>query len=101
MFPSRERTDLDFAWNEVTGAIGDSVTVLPIVVAVAVLTDLLLAVMLVWFDVFQVVWGLYYGVPISIEPMKALAALVIAGSITTGELLLGGLLVSAVLLVIG
>ncbi|ELZ19680.1 sulfate transporter family permease [Halosimplex carlsbadense 2-9-1] len=101
MFPSRDRTDLDFAWNEVTGAIGDSVTVLPIVVAVAVLTDLSLAVMLIWFGVFQVVWGLYYGVPISIEPMKALAALVIAGSITTGELLLGGLLVSAVLLVIG
>jgi hypothetical protein len=101
VFASREGADLDFTWNEVTGAIGDSVTVLPIVVAVAVLTDLSLAIMLIWFGVFQVVWGQYYGVPISIEPMKALAALVIAGSITTGELLLGGLLVSGTLLVIG
>jgi len=101
VFAAREEADLDFAWHEVTGAIGDSVTVLPIVVTVAVLTDLSLTVMLIWFGVFQVVWGLYYGVPISIEPMKALAALVIAGSITTSELLLGGLLVSGVLLVIG
>lgn len=89
------------SWSEVTGAIGDSVTVLPIVVSVAVLTDLSLALMLVWFGVFQIVWGFYYGVPISVEPMKAVAALVIAGSITTGELLVAGLLIGVVLLTIG
>lgn len=100
-YGSHETPAVDFAWNEVTGAIGDSVTVLPIVVAVAVLTDLSLAVMLIWFGIFQIVWGLYYGVPISIEPMKALAALVIAGAITTGELLVAGFLVSGVLLAIG
>lgn len=48
---------LDFSWHAVTGAIGDSVTVLPILVAVAILTDLSLAVMLVWFVLFQIVWG--------------------------------------------
>ncbi|MEF8781095.1 MAG: putative sulfate/molybdate transporter [Haloferacaceae archaeon] len=94
-------TALDFSWNEVTGAIGDSVTVLPIVVAVAVLSDLSLAVMLLWFGAFQIVWGLHYGVPVSVEPMKALAALIIAGTITTGEFLLAGLLLGVVLLAIG
>jgi hypothetical protein len=100
-FDRRDELGIEFAWNELTGAIGDSVTVVPIVVTVAVLTDLSLAVMLVWFGVFQIVWGLYYGVPISIEPMKALAALVIAGSIATGELLLAGLLLGGGLLVLG
>jgi hypothetical protein len=57
--------------------------------------------MLVWFGVFQIVWGLYYGAPVSVEPMKALAALVIAGSITTEELLLAGALLGGVLLGIG
>lgn len=90
-----------FAWNEVTGAIGDSVTVLPLVVAVAVLTDLSLAMMLIWFGAFQLVWGLYYGVPISVEPMKALAALILAGTITTGEFLLAGILLGVVLLGMG
>lgn len=92
---------LDFSWNEVTGAIGDSVTVLPIVVAVAILSDLSLAVMLLWFGAFQIVWGIHYGVPISVEPMKALAALLLAGTITTGEFLLAGLLLGGVLLAIG
>lgn len=100
-FSDRENVAVDFTWNEVTGAVGDSVTVLPIVVAVAVLTDLSLAAMLVWFGIFQVVWGLYYGVPVSVEPMKALSALVIAGAVTTEELLLAGVLLGVVLLGIG
>ena len=97
----RGKTRLAFSWSELTGAVGDSVTVLPVVVAVAVLTDLSLAVMLVWFGVFQVVWGLYYGVPVSVEPMKALAALAIAGTLTAGEFLVAGLLAGAVLLAVG
>ncbi|MFW6435699.1 MAG: putative sulfate/molybdate transporter [Halovenus sp.] len=89
------------SWNEVTGAIGDSVTVLPLVVAIGVLTELSLTVMFVWFGVFQIVWGLYYRAPISVEPMKALAALLLAGTVTTGEFLLAGLLLGVVLLVVG
>lgn len=99
--PYRGETAIDFAWTEATGAIGDSVTVLPFVVAVAALTDLSLSLMLLWFGVFQIVWGLVYGVPISVEPMKALAALILAGTITTGEFLLAGLLLGVVLLAIG
>ncbi|MFB6223735.1 MAG: putative sulfate/molybdate transporter [Haloarcula sp.] len=100
-FPLRDETTISLSWNELTGAIGDSATVLPVVVAVAVLTELSLPVMLVWFGVFQVVWGLYYGVPVSIEPMKAFAALVIAGTISTGELVVAGLLLAAVLVALG
>ena len=68
---------------------------------VVVLTELSLPAMLVWFGVFQVVWGLYYGVPISVEPMKALAALVIADSISTAAYLLSGLVLGVVLLGVG
>ncbi len=97
----RDGDAMTLSWNELTGAIGDSVTVLPIMVAVALLSDLSLAVMLIWFGVFQIIWGLYYGIPISIEPMKALAALIIAGSITTGELVVAGLLLGLILLATG
>lgn len=96
-----EDLNVTVAWNEVTGAIGDSVTVLPIIIGVGALTELSVAWMLIWFGVFQIVWGLYYGVPISVEPMKALAALVLAGTISTGELLLAGLLLGGVLLGVG
>src|SRR6056297_3516756 len=96
-----ERRSLQFSLSEVTGAVGDSITVLPVVVAVAALTDLSLPHLLGGFAVFQVVWGVYYGVPVSVEPMKALAALVIAGGLTTGELAGAGLLAGGVLLVTG
>ncbi|RBI64216.1 sulfate transporter [halophilic archaeon] len=87
--------------GEVTGAVGDSVTVLPVVVAVAALTELRLPVLLLGFAAFQVVWGLRYGVPVSVEPMKALAGLVVAGTLTAGELLSAGLVAGGVLLALG
>jgi MFS superfamily sulfate permease-like transporter len=97
----RDAYRIGFSRDELTGALGDSVTVLPIVVAVAALTELSLPLLLLGFAAFQIVWGLYYGVPISVEPMKALAALVIAGSLTTDELAVAGLLAGVVLLGVG
>ncbi len=92
---------LSFGRGELTGALGNSVTVLPIVVAVAALTPLGLGRLLVGFAVFQVVWGLYYGVPVSVEPMKALAALVVAGSLSADGLAAAGLLAGVALLALG
>ncbi|MFB6157837.1 MAG: putative sulfate/molybdate transporter [Haloferacaceae archaeon] len=87
--------------GEATGALGDSVTVLPILVGLGALTDVSLPHALLWFGVFQVAWGLVYGLPLSVEPMKALAGLAIAGALTLGELVAGGLAAGAVLLVAG
>ena len=92
---------VEFSASEFTGAIGDSVTVFPVVVAIAALTELSLTHLLLGFAVFQIVWGLYYGLPVSVEPMKALAALVIAGALTASEFAVAGLLAGVVLLVVG
>lgn len=92
---------LDFSSNEVTGAVGDSITVLPLVIALALLTNISLPHVLIAFGVFQIVWGVKYGLPVSVEPMKALAALAIAGVLTYAELALAGLILAAVLLAIG
>ncbi|SDX89559.1 putative sulfate/molybdate transporter [Halopenitus persicus] len=97
----RDRDRLSFSANEVTGAIGDSITVLPLVVALAVVTEVSLPHVLVAFGLFQVVWGVVYGLPVSVEPMKALAALGVAGALSYAELALSGLLLGVVLLVIG
>lgn len=90
-----------FSRNEFTGAVGDAATVLPLIVAIAALTELSLAIMLLWFGVFQIASGLYFGVPLSVEPMKALAAVLLAGGLSTGEFLLSGLLLGVVLLILG
>jgi hypothetical protein len=98
---ARRRTGIDIGTHELTGALGDSVTVLPVVVAVAALTELSLPQLLLGFAVFQIVWGVYYGLPISVEPMKALAALVIAGGLTAAELGVAGVAAGGVLLLLG
>jgi len=87
--------------GEATGAIGDSITVLPLVVALGLLTPASLPHLLAGFAVFQAVWGVAYGVPLSVEPMKALAGLAVAGSLSHGELVAAGLLAGALLLVAG
>ncbi|MXR50190.1 sulfate transporter [Halovenus sp. WSH3] len=92
---------LKFEFNELTGAVGDSITVLPLVVALSLLTTISLPHVLLVFGVFQIVWGVRYGLPISVEPMKALTALAIAGAITYAELALAGLILGVVLLVVG
>lgn len=94
-----DRFAVDLA--EVTGAVGDSVTVLPLVVALGLLTPASLPHLLVGFAVFQTVWGVYYGLPLSVEPMKALAGLAIAGAIGYGDLVAAGLLAGGLLLVAG
>lgn len=87
--------------GELTGAIGDSITVLPLVVALGLLTPASLPHLLAGFAVFQVVWGLHYGLPLSVEPMKALAGLAIVGAIGYGDLVAAGLAAGALLLVAG
>ena len=92
---------ISFSKRELTGALGDSVTVLPIVVAVGALTELSLGRMLLGFGAFQIVWGLWYGLPVSVEPMKALAALAIGGALGARELAVAGLLAGVALVAVG
>jgi hypothetical protein len=96
-----ESRRLEFSVDELTGAVGDSLTVLPIVVALALLTEISLPHVLIAFGIFQIVWGAWYGLPVSVEPMKALAALAIAGALSYAELALAGLVLGIVLLGIG
>jgi MFS superfamily sulfate permease-like transporter len=95
------RSGIEFSSGALTGAIGDSITVVPLVVALALLTDVSLPHALAGFGVFQIVWGVRYGLPVSVEPMKALAALAVAGALTYAELALAGLVLGVLLLAIG
>ncbi|WP_306053385.1 putative sulfate/molybdate transporter [Natronococcus wangiae] len=98
---SEARSDLEFTARELAGALGDSITVLPLLVALAATTTVSLPHVLVGFGVFQIVWGLYYGMPLSVEPMKALVGLAIVGSLSYPELAAAGLLAGGVLLAVG
>lgn len=91
--------DFRFNLEEFVGALGDSFTVIPIIVGMAVISEINLAYVLFFFGIFQIVSGLYYKLPMPIEPMKALGSLVIAGSLTYMQAVASGIILGFILLV--
>lgn len=58
---------------EVSGALGDLGTLLPLMIALAVQGSILIDSTLVFSGVFNVVTGLVFGVPLPVQPMKVSA----------------------------
>ena len=96
-----EAPPLRFDFGELAGSVGDFGTIFPIVLGVALVTDLNLSTMLFFFGVWFIIAGFYYRLPIPIEPMKAIGAIVIAGSLTSAEVAASGLIIGIFFLAAG
>ena len=83
-----------FDRNELAGAFGDIGTDLPLVVGMILAARLDVASVLVMFGAMQILTGIFYGMPMPAQPLKAVAVLVIAtqtaGQKITPEILYGG-----------
>ncbi|TVQ39452.1 MAG: sulfate transporter [Spirochaetaceae bacterium] len=89
-----------FSLEEAAGAFGDYGTLLPIVFAVAAVTEMDLSLMLLFFGAAYIVTGLVYRLPIPVEPMKAVGILAIGGGLSAAEIAGVGLSIGVLLLVI-
>lgn len=87
-----------FDRHELAGAFGDIGTSLPIVVALLAATDLNAAGVLIAFGLAQISTGLLYGLPMPVQPLKAMAVVAIAGQASGGLLQLAGLLIGVLML---
>lgn len=96
---SKETTwpNFRFTLEEISGAFGDSVTVIPLLVGIGLTSEASLAHLLLFFAIFQVGTGLFYKSPMPVEPMKALAALTIAGTLSHEQALAGGIVLGVML----
>ncbi|MFQ5907527.1 MAG: putative sulfate/molybdate transporter [Thermoplasmata archaeon] len=81
-----------FNRNEVAGAFGDIGTDLPLILALIAINGLDATSAFVMFGVFQILSALRYGLPMPVQPLKAMAAIMIATA-ARPELLFGGGLV--------
>jgi len=70
-----------FDRNELAGAFGDIGTDLPLVIGVALAANLDGTSVLVMFGLMQILTGLRYRIPMPVQPLKAMAAIVIAQKI--------------------
>ncbi|MDQ3329669.1 MAG: putative sulfate/molybdate transporter [Planctomycetota bacterium] len=91
---------LRFDRHELAGSVGDLGTDLPLIVGMILTAGLDPASVLIVFGAFQVLSGIAYGLPMPMQPLKAMAALVIAGQATAGQLHGAGLAIGVAMLLL-
>ena len=89
-----------FDRNEVSGAFGDLGTSLPLVVGMIAAAKLDATSVLVVFGALQILTGLLYRLPMPVQPLKAVAAIVIAQQASAEVLYGGGLAIGLLMLVL-
>ena len=101
MVSQNPATPMKFSLSELAGSLGDFGTIIPLIIAVALVSDVNARYVLLFFGIWFILTGLYYRLPIPLEPMKAIAVIVIAGGIGSGEIAASGLILGAIFLVLG
>jgi xanthine/uracil/vitamin C permease (AzgA family) len=94
------RARVEFNRNELSGAFGDIGTDFPLVVGMILTAGLDPASVLIMFGSMQVFTGLLYGMPMPVQPLKAMAALVITQKLGADVLYGGGLAIGIVMLLL-
>src|ERR1035437_7526365 len=89
-----------FDRNEVSGAFGDLGTSLPLIVGMIVAARLDATSVLVAFGALQIFTGLVYRMPMPVQPLKAVAAIVIAQQVGADVVYGGGLAIGLLMLVL-
>jgi MFS superfamily sulfate permease-like transporter len=87
--------------HEIAGSLGDLGTFLPLLVGMASQNGLDFSSALFFAGLFNIVTGLTFSIPMAVQPMKAIAAVALTQGLTVHQILAAGVIVSAVILVLG
>ena len=84
--------------GDIGGAFGDLGTFLPHALGAITVAGLAPVGVLASFGVFYVATGLFYRLPIPVQPMKAVSAVLITSGLSAGEVAAAGLCLGLILL---
>ncbi|MDX1558247.1 MAG: putative sulfate/molybdate transporter [Marinobacter sp.] len=87
--------------KEFSGALGDIGTLLPLSLGAIGVAGLAPVPVLLGFALFYIATGLYYRLPVPVQPMKAVAALLLTTQVSAQSLVASGVLIGATLLILG
>ncbi len=82
------KQNIRFNRNELSGSFGDIGTDLPLIVGMVVACGLDPASSFLMFGIMQILTGIVYGIPMPVQPLKAMAVLMISQKLS-GNLLYG------------
>ncbi|KAJ5592687.1 hypothetical protein N7537_009591 [Penicillium hordei] len=85
--------------SEISGSLGDLGTFLPIAIALAANGTVSLASTLIFSGIFNILTGVFFGIPLPVQPMKAIAAVAIARGFSNGTIAAAGIFVGSCILV--
>jgi MFS superfamily sulfate permease-like transporter len=91
---------LRFDRHELAGAFGDIGTDLPLLLALVATCGLDAASVFTVFGALQIATGLAYGMPMPVQPLKAMAAIMLAQKLSAGTLAGGGLVIGVTMLLL-
>ncbi|MFC1706726.1 putative sulfate/molybdate transporter [Planctomycetota bacterium] len=86
---------------ELAGSLGDLGTLLPLALGMILLNGMAATNVLLTFGLSYVIAGLYFGVPVAVQPMKAIAAYAIAAELAPQQIAASGLWMAGLLLLLG
>lgn len=87
--------------GDLNGAFGDLGTFLPYVVGAITVGGLSAVGVLFGFGVLLIASGLFYGLPMAVQPMKAVTASLLTSSLSPSEIATAGVMLGALFLVLG
>ncbi len=93
--------DFRFNLEEIAGAVGDYATLIPIILGVALVSNINLGHILLCFSIWYIFTGIYYKLPVPVEPMKAIGVIVIAEGLSSGEVVASGVILGTFFLIFG
>ncbi|KAJ1976155.1 hypothetical protein H4R35_002820 [Dimargaris xerosporica] len=88
-------------WQEVSGSLGDLGTLVPILVSLSVTQQVSLPASLVFGGLWNIVTGLHFGIPMCVQPMKAIAAIALSKPLSPGEIMGAGIAVGTIVFLLG
>lgn len=92
---------IKFDRMELAGSLGDLGALLPIGIAMVLFNGLDPMGLFLSIGVFYAVAGLYFGIPVPVQPMKVIGGYAIATSMGPEQILASSLLMGALLLIVG
>ncbi len=87
--------------KDASGALGDLGTLLPLSLGAIGVAGLAPTPVLLGFAIFYIATGLYYRLPIPVQPMKAVTAVLLTTQASAESLMASGVLIGAILLLLG
>lgn len=93
--------ELRFNRHELSGSLGDMGTFIPILVGMVSVCGLNAGSALFFAGFFNLITGLIFGIPLAVQPMKAIGTIAINEGLAVNQILTAGIVTSAVVFLLG